>query len=237
MEQFIQGFVDEALQLIENLDGLLVDVDDENISKTETEEIFRVMHTIKGSAGMFAFHNTEAITHKLEDVFDLIRSNELKISADIVTITLKASDVIKDLLHHKDELFPEVKSVYNIILVEIEDLLPTTKQVEEKVLVKEDSEISEKSSGLYYIKFNPDQDVLKRGLAVPNLLEELNELGEVSGLPILKNIPLPDNFDPALFYLSWDLFITTKFPSTNSKIVSCFIWIMNTKFSILKRMS
>jgi two-component system chemotaxis sensor kinase CheA len=54
LEEFKQGFIEEALQLTENIEELLLRIEETASSDEDVQEIFRIMHTIKGSAAMFA---------------------------------------------------------------------------------------------------------------------------------------------------------------------------------------
>ena len=66
----------ETNSLLEELDGILINSE---ISKEFTEEdineIFRIMHTIKGSSAMMEFDSLMKISHKIEDLFFYIREN------------------------------------------------------------------------------------------------------------------------------------------------------------------
>ena len=76
-EPMIEAYVYETSQIIETLEQLLIS-SEKNIrfSKDEINEIFRFMHTIKGSSAMMMFQDISTLAHRLEDIFYLIRENE-----------------------------------------------------------------------------------------------------------------------------------------------------------------
>ena len=72
-------FLYESEQLLENLqDIVLANKDEECFDEAAINEIFRVMHTIKGSSGIMMFENITKVSHKLEDVFYYLRESKPK---------------------------------------------------------------------------------------------------------------------------------------------------------------
>ena len=66
----------ENEQLLEQLQEMVLDQKDaECFDEDSINEIFRTMHTIKGSSGIMMFDNITAISHKLEDVFFYLRES------------------------------------------------------------------------------------------------------------------------------------------------------------------
>ncbi|MEE0685716.1 MAG: chemotaxis protein CheA [Lachnospiraceae bacterium] len=70
-------FLFESSQLIEKLDELVIEKKDADaFDSDDINEIFRVMHTIKGSSGIMMFENIAKVSHKLEDIFYYIRESQ-----------------------------------------------------------------------------------------------------------------------------------------------------------------
>lgn len=66
----------ENQQLLENLQEMVLEQKDEDAFDEESiNEIFRTMHTIKGSSGIMMFDEITALSHKLEDVFFFLRES------------------------------------------------------------------------------------------------------------------------------------------------------------------
>ncbi len=68
------------------------------------DEIFRIMHTLKGNSAMFKQKEVEEISKRLELIFDLIRRNKLVFSPEIREITLQSVDQILYWLHSPDSI-------------------------------------------------------------------------------------------------------------------------------------
>ena len=70
-------FLFESSQLLEKLDELVIEKKDADaFDSDDINEIFRVMHTIKGSSGIMMFENIAKVSHKLEDIFYYIRESQ-----------------------------------------------------------------------------------------------------------------------------------------------------------------
>jgi len=68
------------------------------------ETIFRAAHTLKGSSGAMGFDPINKLTHKLENVFDLLRRRKLRADAPLIDVILQTIDQLKRM---KDELAKE----------------------------------------------------------------------------------------------------------------------------------
>lgn len=98
-EPMLEMFIFETIQLIEQLEEILLETEKTGSLSTENiNEIFRCMHTIKGSSAMMMFDNISALAHSLEDLFYFIRENkptDLNFTV-ICDLMLSASDFIKN---------------------------------------------------------------------------------------------------------------------------------------------
>lgn len=75
-DSMLDMFLYESEQLLENLQNVVLERKDEDcFDETSINEIFRVMHTIKGSSGIMMYENITRISHKLEDVFYYLRES------------------------------------------------------------------------------------------------------------------------------------------------------------------
>ncbi len=73
-EGMLDIYLFENQQLLEQLQEIVLDQKDEDcFDEDSINEIFRTMHTIKGSSGIMMFDNITAVSHKLEDVFYFLR--------------------------------------------------------------------------------------------------------------------------------------------------------------------
>ena len=96
-DSMLDMFLYESEQLLENLQNVVLERKDEDcFDETSINEIFRVMHTIKGSSGIMMYENITKIAHKLEDVFYYLREShpENVPHLELVDHVLEVSDFI-----------------------------------------------------------------------------------------------------------------------------------------------
>ena len=93
----LEMFLYESEQLLENLENIVLEKQDEDaFSEADINEIFRTMHTIKGSSGIMMYENITKISHKLEDLFYYLRESKPDNvpHLELVEKVLKVSDFI-----------------------------------------------------------------------------------------------------------------------------------------------
>ena len=76
-ESMLDVYIYETQQLLESLENTLLSGENEKkLNADQINEIFRIMHTIKGASAMMEFENMAKLAHTLEDMFALIREND-----------------------------------------------------------------------------------------------------------------------------------------------------------------
>ena len=74
-EGMLDMYLYENGQLLEKLEELVLEYKDEDcFDENSINEIFRIMHTIKGSSGVMMYENIMTVSHKLEDIFYILRA-------------------------------------------------------------------------------------------------------------------------------------------------------------------
>jgi len=110
-EPMIEAYVYETSQIIETLEQLMIASEKEGrFSEESINEIFRFMHTIKGSSAMMMFNNICTLAHRMEDIFYVIRENkEIQYDfSNLVDIILESVDYFKiEMMKIKDGETPD----------------------------------------------------------------------------------------------------------------------------------
>src|SRR3954469_12992591 len=101
MDNNQKRFVEDALDLLNELDEGLMQLEANPQASSPLEQVFRTMHTIKGGANMFGFESIGALAHHLETLYDLVRQGKMQVSDGLISITLHAFDKVRDLLKEK----------------------------------------------------------------------------------------------------------------------------------------
>ncbi len=98
MEAMLDMYIFESTSLLEELDQTLMKTEtDNNFGEEEINEIFRAMHTIKGSSAMMGLENISKLAHIIEDMFFVIREENPVISSieSLYDLVFTASDLLK----------------------------------------------------------------------------------------------------------------------------------------------
>lgn len=98
MESMVDMYIFETTSLLEQLDQILMKTESENsFGDEEINEIFRIMHTIKGSSAMMGLDNMSHLAHAIEDMFYIIREDNPVISdmRSLYDLVFTASDLLK----------------------------------------------------------------------------------------------------------------------------------------------
>jgi two-component system chemotaxis sensor kinase CheA len=66
-------------------------------------QIFRALHTIKGSGSMFGFEEIAAFTHEVETVFDMVRNGDVQATPVLCSLALRSRDQIRAMLDAEDD--------------------------------------------------------------------------------------------------------------------------------------
>ncbi|MCX7358986.1 MAG: chemotaxis protein CheW [Alphaproteobacteria bacterium] len=98
MDDLVRDFLAEASESMDALDRSLVRLEDRPNDPELLSEIFRVMHTIKGTCGFLGLQRLAHVAHAAEDVLGQFRDGALTPSQESVSAVLVAVDVIKALL-------------------------------------------------------------------------------------------------------------------------------------------
>lgn len=107
MEGLLETYLFETNTLLEQLDELLIDAEQNGeFTEDNVNEIFRSMHTIKGSSAMLEFNSLMEIAHHIEDLFFYIRENGMDtLNAD------QKSELFNLMFSSTDKLREEVGKV------------------------------------------------------------------------------------------------------------------------------
>jgi len=91
--QVREVFLEEAKEIIANLETDIVSLEEGD--SEIIHNIFRYVHTLKGSSGIAGFDDLSEFTHKLESLLDRVRSGELEVTDTLVDLMLNSIDFVK----------------------------------------------------------------------------------------------------------------------------------------------
>ncbi|MGL5633351.1 MAG: chemotaxis protein CheA [Azovibrio sp.] len=97
MEDLLQDFLQEANELLSDVDNKLVDLERAPDDRGLLNDIFRGFHTIKGGAGFLSAAELVTLCHLTENLFDKLRNGEMHLSAELMDLIMAATKSVRDM--------------------------------------------------------------------------------------------------------------------------------------------
>jgi two-component system chemotaxis sensor kinase CheA len=225
-DDFVNSFIEEVKELLLQLEDDLIVLEKNPRNVEIINNIFRVMHTLKGSAGMVGFKNIQDLTHEFEGVYEKIREGTLAVDSEIIDITLKAKDLILSMLNGTGEDSQGLKLV-NLL----KEKAKTTKKNSYGKNQGSSSEI-QVSNHLYVILFSPDKRIFERGLDPDKTLEEVKAAGETYLLVHDKKKSWEKQKAEKICSTIWEVYLRTS--QLKSEVEDIFLFYDADEYSVFE---
>jgi two-component system chemotaxis sensor kinase CheA len=98
VDDLLQEFLTETTESMDTLDVELVKLEQNPNDPALLGNIFRLVHTVKGTCGFLGLPRLEAVAHAGENVLGMVRDGVLTVTPDAVSLVLESLDRIKELL-------------------------------------------------------------------------------------------------------------------------------------------
>jgi two-component system chemotaxis sensor kinase CheA len=218
----LQIFSEESSELLQQSEYILLKLEDEPHSDELINDLFRAIHTIKGSAGLFGFDDVVAFTHVAESVMGRLRDKEISFDDDLMGLLLDSRDQISKLVAHvlDDAKLPisnTLRKTGEGLIKKLDKYLTIETPIEltSGSLTKTLTDIetgpgsadSERVANDYWhisVRFN--RNVLADGMDPLSFLRYLNQIGQyVSMTTLLTELPLLEDINPEESYLGFEI--------------------------------
>ncbi len=225
-------FREEAVELLAALEGYLLDLVKNPVNPDLINDVFRALHTLKGSGAMFGFNDLAGFVHHIENVFDLVRKEELCLDSSLLNLTLEARDLMKLLIDPAAEISPAARRRMNELNAAFSGLLPHKKIPEAPQAGASDTRTTatetapEKLSGTatrYRISFAPHPDFFSSGNNPLAVIAELKTLGDLKVTVNHDMVPELVALSPEQCYLSWSFELVSQHDLNAVKDVFMFV--------------
>lgn len=235
MEQFKKKFLEEAQDLINSLEDILLQLEENPSDKKIIEEVFRVMHSLKGGSSMFGFQKMDAFTHELETIYDMIRNDSLKVNRDILDITLASVDHLKVLLESEEEISDAGQKNHELMLARIHSVINGDSHASPKAEKQNNEEAATQTASaqqkstlydqvpLYFLTIEPHEDIFRNGTNPLLLLDELSSMGHIRVYPKFFKLPPFEELEAEKCYMAWEVFLATDKSTDDIKDVFIFV--------------
>ena len=98
VSQYLDIFIDGTSEHIQNLSDSIMTLEKEPENKDTINEIFRAAHSLKGMAGTMGFKRMQHLTHDMENVFQEVRNDTIKVNSDMIDLLFQCLDAIEGYL-------------------------------------------------------------------------------------------------------------------------------------------
>ncbi|GAL87658.1 chemotaxis protein CheA [Sporocytophaga myxococcoides] len=225
MDRFKAVFFEEATTLINELERVSLLLHNNPSDSSITEQIFRIMHTLKGNSTMFGFYRIGDFTHHFETLYDYIREGKMSVTDNVLNITFASVDHLRVLLTDV-ELENSVHKINHENLIRgLIEVLNGTSGEESIKNNSSDHKIENKvsDSPTYWVKFVPEKGLVRKGTNVLFLLDDLSQLGATYTVSNTERLPDFKKLDPAEIYLSWEIYVSGSV--TENSILDVFMFV------------
>ncbi len=220
VEQYRELFVTESDEHLQIINSAILRLEKDPDNMEILNEIFRSAHTLKGMSATMGFENLTKLTHKMEDVLDIFRSQKIPVGSEVVDTLFGCLDMLEMLIE-------EIKTKKNLnldisaMVVQLESIIPTVASIQSRNILREKKAITltkmEKQNLSDTIKdqkfkiFNIDiylsADCQLKSVRAFMVFSRLGELGEV-----VKSQPPIKDLEENKFGQMFTVLLLTKVP-------------------------
>lgn len=180
-------FREELGDLVESLERGLLDLRHAPDDMGVVNQVFRDLHTIKGSGAMFGFAALSSFVHDFETAFDRVRTGQAKVTPELVRLALEARDLIPALLENA----PDPADIRGALLQGLNALTADAGATPVAAARR--------------LRFRLNGPSLDLGARPDLLLDELESLGATEITAEYSQLPPLEALDPGVCALAWSM--------------------------------
>jgi len=215
--QLRQTYFQECDEVLSEFEAHLMALDEGRGNAETLRAAFRAIHSIKGGASAFGYRRLVNFAHALETLLDKLRNGSATLTADTISLLLRAADIVADLVRAAQsggELMEKHEgAVFDALVLRADagpqiaapDAAPTVASVN----------LTPAPVGKhhYRIAFNPRSDLFDRGIEPQLMIAELRQTGSLAVNADASAVPTIEAFDLKRNYLRWTFELETVTPA------------------------
>ncbi|GAA2328812.1 chemotaxis protein CheA [Dactylosporangium salmoneum] len=201
-------FLTEARELLQDFEEGLLGLEGYDDTADTVNALFRAMHTLKGSAGLFGLGHVVSFTHVVETVLESVRAGELPVTAPLVSALLPCADHVSSMVEG----------------IAAGRLAPTADEqaTGERLLLALRPFLDAPPTWRLTLWFGPDS--LRNGMDPLSFLRYLSTIGTLSRVATRADaLPDLENMDPETCYLGFEAELATTAPKADIEGVFDFV--------------
>ncbi len=118
-QECINDFIEETAENLDVIDQSFLELEKDPKNQEVIDNVFRAIHTIKGGCRLINFKNLEGISHSAENMLDIVRSGDLILGPNHISLLLKANDIFRYFLDHLKEKNTEATQKCQLLIDQI----------------------------------------------------------------------------------------------------------------------
>jgi two-component system, chemotaxis family, sensor kinase CheA len=131
-DDIVKEFIVESTEALDILDRGLVQLEDDPHNLKILNEIFRTVHTIKGTCGFLEFKKLEHVAHVGENLLDSIRGSKIKVDVEIISALLSLGDAIRTILLALEQTGTEGDGDFSALVATMTELNNPDRQTQQE---------------------------------------------------------------------------------------------------------
>ena len=131
VSQYLEIFIDESEEHLQTLSDCIMVLEKEPDNKDTINEVFRAAHSLKGMAGTMGFKRMQRLTHDMENVFQEVRSDHIKVTSGMIDLLFKCLDALEGYVDNIKSTSDEGTEDNEVIIKELNDFIAKTEGAEE----------------------------------------------------------------------------------------------------------
>lgn len=236
LDKMKQTYFTETREVLAEMEHLLLEIEKAPGDEELVNALFRAVHTIKGSSGMFGVRSVESFTHVAENVLDRVRKKEVALDVELSAALLACHDHITELLelHQRgaDEPLDEETGKRGAALIARlgrYTLEAKTEDTSGSEMTRKEPAIAATGNGgvgnvNWHISLRFNKSVYRNGLDPFSFINYLRGMGEVVNLvTVIDGMPPMEAMDPEQCYLGFEIDLSAV--TTKEAIESAFEFV------------
>ncbi len=183
MDNLLAEFINETRDLVQQASQDFLKIEENPEDREIINSLFRAMHTIKGSSGVFELTPLTELVHEAENILDQAREGKLTLTPEIIDVFLDILDQINmwmDELEAEEKLGPDAEEYSKKLK---DQLYEVTKDLVQNV---ED------------IASDEDEKKKREVVEAPQIIEEVSKIPVKQRIDIIKSV---EDWDKRLFFV------------------------------------
>jgi two-component system chemotaxis sensor kinase CheA len=201
-DETLQMYVEEAGEHLEDIESdlLTIEQDGADLDEELVNKVFRAAHSIKGGAGFLGLTVIKELSHKIENILDMVRNRQMVPTPDIVNVVLLAFDYLNQMLKNVSvsnemDIAEHIEALEGLATANL--TAGEQESADKKVAIKDadnrevftlsELELKQVQKGgkyLYLLNYDLIHDVQQQGKNPLEIIRGLQDSGEVVDLKI-----------------------------------------------------